>query len=101
MVKTCCRYFTAYGYYKCLSLLVVVCFITSRIFLGLFWGRILAPPQFIFEQNLPIMAIMVYMIPNFLVIHFGENFVKIQTKIPKLQMHENLHKNVNETMFHI
>ena len=40
------------------------------------------------------------MIPNFLVIHFGENFVKIQTKIPKLQMHENLHKNVNETMFH-
>ena len=35
-----------------------------------------------------------YIIPNFLVLHFGENFMKIQTKIPKLQMHENLHKNV-------
>ena len=31
-----------------------------------------------------------------LVLHFGENFVKILTKISKLQMHENLHKNVNE-----
>ena len=44
---------------------------------------------------------MVYMIPNFLVLHFGENFMKIRTKIPKLQMHENFHKNVNENMFFI
>ena len=41
------------------------------------------------EQKLPK---MVYIIPNFLVLHFGENFMKIQTKIAKLQMHENLHK---------
>ena len=41
---------------------------------------------------------MVYIIPNFLVLHFGENFMKIQTKIAKLQMHENLHKNVNENI---
>ena len=32
------------------------------------------------------------------VLHFGENFMKIGTKIAKLQMHENLHKNVNENM---
>ena len=43
---------------------------------------------------------MVYIIPNFLVLYFGENFMKIQSKIPKLQMHEKLHKNVNENMFH-
>ena len=42
---------------------------------------------------------MVYIIPNFLVLHFGENFIKIGTIIAKLQMHENLHKNVNEIMF--
>ena len=55
------------------------------------------------EQKLPK---MVYIIPNFLALHFSENFVKIQTKIAKLQMHENLHKmyqnlhkNVNENMF--
>ena len=42
---------------------------------------------------------MVYIIPNFLVVHFGENFMKMRTKIAKLQMHENLHKNVNENMF--
>ena len=42
---------------------------------------------------------MVYIITNFLVLHFGENFMKIGTKILKLQMHENLHKNVNENMF--
>ena len=42
---------------------------------------------------------MVYIIPNFVVLHFGENFMQIQTKIAKLQMHENLHKNVNENMF--
>ena len=27
--------------------------------------------------------------------------MKIRTKIAKLQMHENLHKNVNENKFHI
>ena len=37
---------------------------------------------------------MVYIIPNFLVLHFGENFMKIRTKIAKLQMHENWYKNV-------
>ena len=42
---------------------------------------------------------MVYIIPNFLVIHCGENFMKIWTKLVKLQMHEKLHKNVNENMF--
>ena len=42
---------------------------------------------------------MVFIIPNFLVLQFGENFMKIQTKIAKLQMHENLHKNVIENMF--
>ena len=38
---------------------------------------------------------MVYIIPNFLVLHFGENFMKIGIKIAKLQMYENLHNNVN------
>ena len=61
----------------------------TRIFLGLISGRISAPSQFK----------MVYIIPNFLVLQFGENFMKIGTKIAKLQMHENLHKNVNENMF--
>ena len=42
---------------------------------------------------------MVYIIPNFFVLHFGEYVMKIGTKIAKLQMHENLHKNVNENMF--
>ena len=42
---------------------------------------------------------MMYMIPNFLVLHFGENFMIIRTKMAKLQMHENLYKNVNENMF--
>ena len=35
---------------------------------------------------------VVFIIPNFLVLHFGENFMKIRTKIAKLQMHENLQK---------
>ena len=39
---------------------------------------------------------MVYIIPNFLALHFGESFMKIRSN---LQMHENLHKNVNENMF--
>ena len=42
---------------------------------------------------------MVYIIPNFLVLHFGENIMKIWTTIAKFQMHENLHKNVNENIF--
>ena len=42
-------------------------------------------PQFKIEQNLPK---MVYIIPDFLVLHLDENLMK------KLQMHENLHKNV-------
>ena len=42
---------------------------------------------------------MVYIIPNFSVLHFGEKFMKMGTKIGKLQIHENLHKNVNENMF--
>ena len=59
-------------------------------------GPNMDPFQLKFEQKLPK---MVYIIPNFLVLHFGENFMKIQTKIVKLQMHENLHKNVNEFIF--
>ena len=42
---------------------------------------------------------MMYIIRNFLVLHFVGNFMKIQTKIAKLQVHENLYKNVNENMF--
>ena len=42
---------------------------------------------------------MVYIIPKYLVVNFDENFMEIGTKIAKLQMHENLHKNVNENMF--
>ena len=59
-------------------------------------GSNIGSSQFKNEQKLPK---MVYIIPNFLVLHFGKNFMKIQTKIPKLQMHEKLHKNVNENMF--
>ena len=69
----------------------------SGIFLSLIWGQILAFSQFKNEQNLPK---MVYIIPHFfLVLHFGENFLKIRTKIAKIQIHENLHKNLNENMF--
>ena len=42
---------------------------------------------------------MVYIIRNYLVLHLGENFMKILAKIAKLLFHENLHKNVNENMF--
>ena len=42
---------------------------------------------------------MVYVIPNFLFLHFGESFLKTQTKIPKLQMHENVHKMLMKTCF--
>ena len=44
---------------------------------------------------------MVYIIPDFLVLHFGENLMKIRTKIAKLQMHTKLHKNVTENMFSV
>ena len=54
------------------------------------------PAQF---KNEPKLSKMVCIIPNFLPIHFGENFMKIPSKIPKLQMHENLHKDVNENMY--
>ena len=43
---------------------------------------------------------MVFIIPNILVLHFGEILKKIRTRIPNLQMHENLHKNVNENIFY-
>ena len=42
---------------------------------------------------------MVFIIPNILVLHFGEILMKIRTRMPNLQMHENLHKNVNENIF--
>ena len=76
--------FNAYYYY------------TPEIFLRLILGLILAPSQLKNEQKLPK---MVFIIPNYLVLHFGENFMKIQTEIAKLQIHENLHKNMNENMF--
>ena len=53
------------------------------------WGQITAPSQFDNEQEL---SNMVCIIPNFLVLHFGENLMKIWLKLQKLQMHENLHK---------
>ena len=65
-------------------------------FLGLIWGQITAPSQIKNESKLPR---MVYIISDFLVLHFSENFMEIWSKIQKLQMHENLHKNVNENMF--
>ena len=40
------------------------------IFLGLIWGRITAPSKFKNEQKLPK---VVFIIPNFLVLRFGEN----------------------------
>ena len=39
-----------------------------------------------------------YIIPNLVVLHFGDKFMKIQANLAKLQMQENLHKNVNENM---
>ena len=62
----------------------------AGIFLGLIWGRISASTQFKNEQKLPK---IVYIIPNFLVLHFGEKITKMRTKIPKKQMYENLHNN--------
>ena len=63
-------------------------YLKAGIFPDLIWGRISTPSQLKNEQKLPKMVII---IPNFLVLHFGENFMKIRTKIAKLQMHENLH----------
>ena len=68
----------------------------SGIFLDLIWGRTSAPSQLKNEQKL---HKMVYIFPNYLVLHFGENFMKIRTKIAKLQMHENVYNIVNENMF--
>ena len=61
-----------------------VLYVLSEIFLGLNWGRISARSQFQNEQKLPKMDI----IPSTFWWKFHE----------KLQMHENLHKNVNENM---
>ena len=60
----------------------------SGIFQGLILGRILSPSQFKNEQKLPK---MVYIILIFLVLHFGEHFMKIRTKIPKLQIYVFIH----------
>ena len=43
-------------------------------FLGLIWGANIGPFQLKNEQKL---SKMVYVIPNFLVLHFGDNFMKI------------------------
>ena len=69
---------------------------------GIFLGLILVPnispfTQLKNEQKLPK---MVYIIPNFLVLHFGENFMKMRTKIAKLKMDENLYKSVNHSHFY-
>ena len=64
--------------------------------LGLNIGPSISPSQLKKQQKL---SKMVFIIPIFLVLNFGENFMKIRTKIAKLQMHENLHKNVNEKVF--
>ena len=57
----------------------------AGIFLGLILGSISAPSQLKNEKNFSL--------------HIGEKFMKIRTKIGKLQMHENLKKNVNENTF--
>ena len=57
-------------------------------------GPSIAPCKFKNEQKLPK---IVDIIANFLVLYFGENFIKTRTKLPKLQMHVN----VNENMFFI
>ena len=82
----------------CLLMRIMTCFqcytgYLTGIFLGLICGRISAPSQI---KNCAKLPKIVYIIPNFLVLHFGKNFMNIRTKIAKLQMHENLDKNVNE-----
>ena len=74
--------------FKC-YLRLAIFFSRAGIFLSLILGWITAPSQFENEQKLPK---IVYIIPNFLVLHFGENLMKIILKIPKLQVHEKLHK---------
>ena len=68
----------------------------SGIFLSLIWGQISAPSKILkwakTSQN------GVYH-SQFLSSKFWWKFMKILTKIAKLQIHENLHKNVNENMF--
>ena len=59
-------------------------------------GRILVTLQLKIESKLPKMCVSFL---NVLVLHFGENFMKIRTKIPKLKMQGYLHENVNENMF--
>ena len=80
----------------CCNLSISFFLLDSGIFLGLICVWITAPSQFKNEQNLPK---MVYIIPNFLVLHFGENFTKIRSKISKLQMPENLHTMWMKTCF--
>ena len=48
------------------------------------------------KQKLPQ---FLYIIFNYLVLHFGEKYMKIRTKIAKLQMNGYLYKNVNENRF--
>ena len=52
----------------------------TGIFLGLILGRISASYQF---KNKQIFQMM-FIIPNFLVLYFGENFMKIRTKSSKV-----------------
>ena len=54
---------------------------STGIFLGLIWGQISAPSQL--KKVSKKLAKMVYIIPNFLVFHFGENFMIFLTKIAK------------------
>ena len=70
--------------------------IAPGIFLSLIWGWKVAPSQFKNEQKFPQ---KVFIIRNFLFLHFGENFIKIQTKIAKLEIHENSHKMWMKTFF--
>ena len=53
----------------------------TGIFLGLIWGPVPIKNQ----HKLPK---MVYIIPNFLGLHFGEYFLKFRIKLAKLQIHE-------------
>ena len=50
-------------------------------FQSLIWGQISTLSQLKNEQKLPK---VVYFIPNFLVLHFGEKSTNIRTKIPEL-----------------
>ena len=67
----------------------------TGIFIGLIRGPISAPFQLKNEQKLP----KIVYHSQFLNSIFGENFIKIQTKIPKLQMHEHLHESDHENRF--